>query len=79
SMSKATVLFELQPTSIRHRPGSHPDAPPKRVERVALPPILLNPIERVWQDWKLDFQGENFETLGHLRAAIREVMWVSDP
>ncbi|MGV0029381.1 zinc ribbon domain-containing protein, partial [Phormidesmis priestleyi] len=42
SMSKATVLFELQPTSIRHRPGSHPDAPPKRVERVALPPILLN-------------------------------------
>ncbi|MGV0029486.1 hypothetical protein, partial [Phormidesmis priestleyi] len=41
SMSKATVLFELQPTSIRHRPGSHPDAPPKRVERVALPPILL--------------------------------------
>jgi hypothetical protein len=32
----------------------------------------LNPIERLWQDLKLDFKGENFATLDELRTALRE-------
>jgi hypothetical protein len=34
----------------------------------------LNPIERLWQDLKLDFKGENFANLDELRLAIREVL-----
>lgn len=39
----------------------------------------LNPIERVWQDWKLDFKGENFDSLDELRAAIQQVMGYMTP
>jgi hypothetical protein len=34
----------------------------------------LNPIERVWQDIKVDLKGEVFETLDALREALREVL-----
>jgi transposase len=34
----------------------------------------LNPIERLWQDLKLDFKGENFATLDELRTALRETL-----
>jgi transposase len=34
----------------------------------------LNPIERVWQDLKLDLKGDNFANLDELRAAIQETL-----
>jgi hypothetical protein len=34
----------------------------------------LNPIERVWQDIKVDLKEEIFETLDTLREAVREVL-----
>jgi hypothetical protein len=39
----------------------------------------LNPIERVWQDLKRDFKGENFADLDALRAAITEVLGYLTP
>jgi hypothetical protein len=39
----------------------------------------LNPIERLWQDLKLDFKGENFANLDELRFAIREVLGYMSP
>ena len=39
----------------------------------------LNPIERVWQDLKVDLKGEVFATLDELRAAIREVLGYMSP
>jgi DDE superfamily endonuclease len=34
----------------------------------------LNPIERVWQDIKVDLKGETFESLTNLREALGEVL-----
>jgi hypothetical protein len=39
----------------------------------------LNPIERVWQDIKVDLKGEIFETLDELRDALREVLGLLTP
>lgn len=39
----------------------------------------LNPIERVWQDIKVDLKGEVFETLDSLREALREVLGYLTP
>ena len=34
----------------------------------------LNPIERVWEDLKLDLKGDNFANLDELRVAIKEIL-----
>lgn len=39
----------------------------------------LNPIERVWQDLKLDLKGDNFANLNHLRAAITQILGYMTP
>ena len=39
----------------------------------------LNPIERVWQDIKVDLKGDVFETLDDLRTAVREVLGYLTP
>jgi DDE superfamily endonuclease len=39
----------------------------------------LNPIERVWEDLKIDFKGENYANLDELRAAIRETLGYMTP
>lgn len=39
----------------------------------------LNPIERVWQDIKVDLKGEVFDTLDDLRTAVREVLGYLTP
>jgi transposase len=39
----------------------------------------LNPIERVWEDLKLDFKGENYANLDELRAAIQEALSYMTP
>ena len=39
----------------------------------------LNPIERLWQDLKIDFRGSNFANLDELRAAITEVLGYLHP
>jgi hypothetical protein len=39
----------------------------------------LNPIERVWQDLKLDLKGDNFANLDHLRAAITQILGYMTP
>jgi replicative superfamily II helicase len=39
----------------------------------------LNPIERVWEDLKLDFKGENYANLDELRTAIREALGYMTP
>lgn len=39
----------------------------------------LNPIERVWQDIKVDLKGEVFESLDDLRMAVREVLGYLTP
>jgi hypothetical protein len=39
----------------------------------------LNPIERVWEDLKVDLKGDNFANLDELRAAIKEVLSYMTP
>lgn len=39
----------------------------------------LNPIERVWQDIKVDLKGEVFKDLDALRAALKEVLGYLTP
>lgn len=54
---------------------------PENVVLLFQPPYSpeLNPIERVWQDLKLDLKGEVFTRLNDLRAAIREVLGYMSP
>jgi DDE superfamily endonuclease len=39
----------------------------------------LNPIERVWEDLKIDLKGDNFANLDELRRAIKEVLEYMTP
>jgi hypothetical protein len=39
----------------------------------------LNPIERVWEDVKIDLKGDNFANLDELRLAIKQVLEYMTP
>ncbi len=39
----------------------------------------LNPIERVWENLKIDLKGDNFANLDELRQAIKEVLEYMTP
>lgn len=39
----------------------------------------LNTIERVWEDLKIDFKGENYANLDELRTAVREALSYMTP
>jgi putative transposase len=39
----------------------------------------LNPIERLWEDLKLDLKGDNFANLDELRVAIKEILTYMTP
>ncbi|KAM3096541.1 IS630 family transposase [Phormidesmis sp. 146-12] len=61
--------------------SSHKLCIPENIVLLYQPPHSpeLNPIERLWEDLKLDFKGEIFATLDELRTALREVLGYLTP
>jgi transposase len=39
----------------------------------------LKPIERVWEDLKIDLKGDNFANLDELRLAIKQILEYMTP